>query len=382
MGNVIGVDMIDQPPIPTKEWQPVDETLYPVRLLPFEETESKEISARKGRAFKDKFKQEAMTTGVSSYLNGHNRATWLIGSKKTQDGRNASEIQSIEIKDGAIFPVEMEWNRLPYPDPSMLQGLQFFDTKNAQSIGQMTYAVQNKSSGARTTAKEIESAQQDTALLSSVNITLFSACVRDVFTAAWRIVQSQALQDKIELLGELRVVPNPADPTDVIELFENDKKVVSTRYDIRPAGDTDVIQRQEMIANMKEYWDIISNTPIAPEFLGELLKLQFAEKGESWAAKLMMGDQKAVLLQEYMKVLSAIMANPDEIKTLGPQEIQNLQLLLQQTQQTLSTGQTNGSTNTTGGNGNPQPAPGGMATQQGNPEGNRQSEAEATGGPS
>src|SRR3954462_15893802 len=148
----------------------------------------------------------------------------------------------------------------------MLQGLQFFDTKNAQSIGQMTYAVQNKSSGARTTAKEIESAQQDTALLSSVNITLFSACIRDVYTAAWRIVQSQTWQDKIELLGELQVIPDPTGAGEPIEQFTNNKVAIAKRYDIRPAGDTDVIQRQEMIANMKEYWEIIQNTPIAPEF--------------------------------------------------------------------------------------------------------------------
>lgn len=370
---------VPQPPQISQEWQPVDEILYPVRLLPYEETEQKEISTRKGRAFKDKFKQEAMTAGVTSYLNALQRSSWFIACKAENDGRSTTELQSFEMKDGAIAPWKFDQLAVPAPDPQTLQALQFLDTKNAQSIGQMTYATQNKSSGARTTAKEIESAQQDTALLSSVNVTLFSAAIRDVYTAAWRIVQSQALQDKIEFFGSVRSIPSdPMNPmSDPIEQFENNHEVIKRDYDIRPAGDTDVIQRQEMIAQMKEYWEIVSGTPVASEFLGELLKLQFGEKGESWAKMLQAGDPK-VLLAEYYKIITVIIANPQELATLGPQEMQSIQMLLQQTEQILNTNtqgaqNPNGSNNTQQrGNTTGQSGQGGMAQGQGDASGNSQ----------
>jgi len=326
--------VMEQPPLEVKQWEPVEETEYPVKLLPYEETEEKEISTRKGRAFKDKFKQEVMTVGWSGFLNGHNRATWLIGSKSQQDGKPASELQNIELKDGAIIPTSIDWRSMPYPDPSMLQGLQLFDTKNAQSQGQMTYAVQNKSAGARTTATEVESAKQDTALIGSVSVTLFSSAMRDVYTAAWRIVQSQALQDKVEFYGGMEQIQNPQ--TGEVEYnFVNNKDVIKRRYDIRPAGDTDVVQRQELLGSMMEFWPVVQNTPIAGEFLAELLKIKFAERGDIWAKKLQEGDIKTQLLQQYMQILTSAMQNPGELASLDAAAMGNLQQLVATTQQAL-----------------------------------------------
>jgi len=323
--------VMEQPPLEVKQWEPVEETEYPVKLLPYEETEEKEISTRKGRAFKDKFKQEVMTVGWSGFLNGHNRATWLIGSKSQQDGKPASELQNIELKDGAIIPTSIDWRSMPYPDPSMLQGLQLFDTKNAQSQGQMTYAVQNKSAGARTTATEVESAKQDTALIGSVAVTLFSSAMRDVYTAAWRIVQSQALQDKIDFYGGMEEIQNPQ--TGEVEYnFVNNKDVIKRKYDIRPAGDTDVVQRQELLGSMMEFWPVVQNTPIAGEFLAELLKIKFAERGDIWAKKLQEGDIKSQLLQQYMQILQGAIQNPGELASLDANAVGNLQQLIQSTQ--------------------------------------------------
>ncbi len=338
-GNVVGMQEIPQPPIVQMEWQPTDEYEYPVVLLPFEETEQKEIAIRKGHAFKDKYHQEAKTAGASNYINQQHRASWLLAAKAENDGKPASELQNIELKDRAILPFKVEWAKIPSPDPSALQGMQFFDTQNAQANGQMSFASMNKSAGARTTAKEIDAAQQETALLSSVSVALFSAAERRVYTNAWRIVQSQAMQDKIEFFGE--TVETQAPNGEVIEDFVNNKEVIGRAYDIRPAGDTDVIKRQEQVQSMMEFWPVVRSTPIAGEFLGELLKLKFGEKGEIWAKNLMAGDVKAMLLQQYMDVLGAMLADPSEIASVGPQELASLQQLLTQTQQALVPPNTN-----------------------------------------
>lgn len=342
--------MQPQPPLMVKEWQPVDETEYPIVFLPYEETEEKEVKSKKGRVFKDKYKQEVMTSGWSAFLNGYTRATAWVGSKAEADGQPASSIQSINIQDGKILPFKVDWMRMPYPDPSMLEALIAFDSKIASGQGQMNYVVQNKSSGSRTTKAEVDQASQDTNLLASVNITLFSSYVRNTYAKAWRIVQSQALQDKINLLGDVQEIPNPQDPMEVEYLFVNNKKVIKRTYDIRPAGDVDFIQRQQMINDMMQFWEVVQNTPIAADFLAHLLKIKFGEQGDMWAQKLLMGDIKSQLLMQYAAIITGLVQNPAQASAIGPAEIQKLTLLLQETQQALQPAEnTNGDTSTSKG---------------------------------
>lgn len=367
--------MVPQPPLQVLQWQPKEETLYPVIPLFYEDTEQKEVSSKKGRAFKDKFKQEVMTVGWSSFLNGHNRATWLIPTKKAEDGKSNAAFESCEIADGKPIPFSVDWLKMPYPDPSMLQGLQAFDSKIATSAGQMTYAVQSKSSGARTTATEVQSAEKDTNLLSSVNITLFAGTVRKVYSSAWDIVQSQALQDKIQFYGTEVEIPAPMEGMEPIYEFQNDTQTISREYDIRPAGDVDVIQRQELLTKLKEYWEIVVGTPIAMQYLAYMLKIEFAEQGEQWAKVLMAGDP-IVVLQQMTEVLIGIVQNPQDLMTLDPQSKNNLMTLIQMAQQLIAqraiTTQTNGQSNnsrtqSTGASssGN-NPAESGMANTTGN----------------
>lgn len=326
------------PPTVEESWQPVDETEYPLNFFIYERTEQKEIANSKGRAFKDKFKQEAMTVGWTSFLNGHNRATMLMGSKAENDGKSASQSQNLEIGDGKILPFKVDWHKLPYPDPSMLQALQVFDSKIATANGQMTYAVQNKSSGARTTKAEVNSAERDTTLLASVNVSMFASYVRSCYSKAWRIVQSQALQDNIQFYGQIEEVPpNPitgetADEPD----FINDKAIIKRKYDIRPAGDVDYVQRTEMISDMMQFWQVVQDTPIAADFLAYLLKIKFGELGDMWAAKLLQGDMKSQLLMQCAKILQGLMMNPAEAMQMQPNDKMNLQMLIQQIQMALT----------------------------------------------
>lgn len=330
--------MAPQPAVPTPKWVAEDEEEYPFCIFCYEVTEQKEISKAKGRAFKDKFKQEAMTAGWTGYLNAHSRAMMIMGSKVDQDGKPAGQLQSIELKDGAIFPFNIAWRNMPYPDPSMLQALQVFDAKIASGNGQMTYAVQSKSSGARTSATEVESAEKDTNLLASVNVSLFAAYVRNCYTKAWRIVQSQALQDNISLIGQLE--QGPPNPTtgqpDSEPVFVNNHEVIKRKFNIKPAGDTDYIQRTELISDMMQFWPVVQNTPIALDFLAHLLKIKFGELGDLWAAKLLAGDPKTMLLMQCAQILMGLMKNPEEAMHITPEDQSNLMMLIAQIQQALT----------------------------------------------
>ncbi len=333
-----GLTQVPQPPTPVTKWVAKDETEYPFCIFCYEVTEQEEINKAKGRAFKDKFKQEAMTAGWTGYLNAHNRAMMIMGSKTDNDGKPAAQLQNLELKDGAIFPFNIAWRNMPYPDPSMLQALQVFDAKIASGNGQMTYAVQSKSSGARTSATEVESAEKDTSLLASVNVSLFSSYVRNCYSKAWLIVQSQALQDNIDLLGELsQGPPNPiTGMPDSEPVFVNNHEVIGRKFDIKPAGDTDYIRRQELISAMMQFWPVVQNTPIAGDFLAHLLKTKFGELGDLWAQKLLAGDVKTMLLMQCAKILAGLAANPAEATQMTPVDQQNLQMLLAEIQQALT----------------------------------------------
>lgn len=354
--SVAGIPL---PPTYTTQWVPVEETEYPVNLYLYETTEQEEIVATQGRAFKDKYKQEAMTAGWSSFMNGHNRATWIMGAKAEADGKPANQVQNIEIKDGAIVPFNVAWKTMPYPDPSMLQALTALDVKNAASQGQMTYVTQNKSSGARTTKAEVESAEQTEAEQGSVNITNFADYVRQTYDRGWKIVQSQAMQDTVPLYGQ--VVEEPANPTtesvdsDSEDLFINDKAIVGRKYEVKPAGDVDYVARRELLADMQEYWPVVSGTPIAMDFLAYMLKTKFGEIGDAWSAKLLAGDPMQ-LLATCQQILTGLLANPAEAMAMTPEDKLNLQNLIMAIQQTITnvTQPSNANAKSSGANGQQQ----------------------------
>jgi hypothetical protein len=56
----------------------------------------------------------------------------------------------------------------------------------------------------------------------------------------------------------------------VMPLYQRDWKV-------KPSGDTDVIEKQQMIQTMMQTWEIISQTPAAPLFLADLLEKLFPD---------------------------------------------------------------------------------------------------------
>lgn len=317
-----------------KQWVDVDEVEYPFTLFIYDETEEKTINKHYGRVFKDKHKQEAMTAGWSSFMNGHFRASGVYASPDGQP-QTTSGLETMEIKHGRITKLPVKFWSPPYPDAAMLEALQALDIKNANDANQITYAIQNKQNS-RTTATEVNSGKEDQALLTGVQVTLFSSYVRDTYTKVWRIVQSQALQGKIALYGTYtETIGADGEPT---VNFTNDIGVIKKDYDIRPAGDEDYIRRIEKINLMMKFWPVVANTPIAGAFLGEMLKLQFAEDGEAWARQLEAGDPR-MLLAQFVDIVSKALANPAELAQIGPMEKQNLMQLIQAAQQVIGAAQ-------------------------------------------
>lgn len=306
-----GSPMMTQQPV--QEWQPVEENMYPIFILPYNETEQTKIVSHKGRVFLDKPKQEAKTANLSQFLNGCQRGSTLYPSLDVDYEKTAKELQSIKIGDSIIPPVKLKFYSPPYPDAVMLNLQQYLDSYDAQEVGQINFAALNRKDS-RKTATEVSAANEETSKLNSVQLTLFSTFIREVYSFAWEIVKSRAAQEKIVFLV------NP-------ETGTNDIETVNRLYDIRAAGDVDVVKRSELIQQYKEFWPIIQNTALAPVFLGRLIRLVFPDEGDMYAEILMQDDPRILLTQMAEVLRNSI--DTEELNALDPQAQQNLMMLLQ-----------------------------------------------------
>jgi hypothetical protein len=233
----------------------------------------------------------------------------------------------IILEHGKMFNNPVNFFHTDYPDVSMLTGIQALDTQNSQETNQIAWAVNNREDS-RKTAAEIKSANQQTQLISGVQVTLFSIFLRKLYNKAWLIVQSQALQNKIQFL----MIPGGP-----LGEYTNNVVVINKIYDVKAAGDVDVLERQEKIQLMQSFWPVVQNTPIAGIFLADILKAAFPDDGDRYSKELLQGGLKNKVIQGLGQTLQAAVINPEtgeldaHFKGLEPQ----LQELAKQSQMAL-----------------------------------------------
>lgn len=329
-------------------WEDAVTTEYPIYILNYRETEKPKIVDNKGRAFLDGNKQEAQTAILSSFVNGLYRATCLYAARGTDNGTGSSlsNEEDVIIQGNRVLNQPVQFFHPDYPDPMVLKALQYFDVANASETNQVTYAVNNRQDS-RKTATEIESAQRDQGMLNSVQLTLFSSHIRNICNLLWLIIQSQALQGRIQflLIKQQKPVLNPVtqqpviDPTTMQPMMEeiwvNDIATISQVYDVRAAGDVDVIQKQEKLMQMKQDWPVISQTILKDVFLAEMLRLQYPDTGNKWADMLMTQGNQFEQMKGLLSGLSTIMAgavkdNPNMLMTLPAEQQKQVNDMIQQ----------------------------------------------------
>lgn len=347
---VTGIPMQQTVTQPQEKWVDVPTVQYPIYILPYRETEEPEIVNHKGRVYLDENKQEAQTAITSAFVNGTYRATQVYASREQDDGTGSSlqEEQNVILSGNRILNKPVKFFHTDYPDPMVLKALQYFDTANAAETNQVTFAVNNRQDS-RKTAKEIQSAESKEALLNSVQLTLFSTHIRNIYSLVWLIVQSQALQGKIKFLQIKKQSPriNPLTDSPIIDpstgqpiiesYFENDYELIKQVYDVRAAGDTDVIQKIEKIQQMQMDWPVISQTVLKDEFLAEMIRLKYPDTGDKWAGILRSQGSQFAQLQSMVSEMGKILAsvfkdNPAILQTLQPQEQNAIAQIINQSQ--------------------------------------------------
>lgn len=251
------------------------ESNYPLFVLPYIISENGTLRDIKGRAFFDEYIQEACSSMVSAIVNGYHRASLIMGAPKNgSSSGGAMEQTDCPIEGGRWYNQPGEFFNMPYPDESGMNIVNAMLTQNKAVTNQVNYAVGNRGDySSRKTAAEINSAKSDAAILSGVQVTLYSIFLRDVYTLHWQIAQSRAQQG---LLDDTTLASR--------YLYEN--------YVLQPAGDVEVIKREEQKAAIQQSWPEVANTPAAQPMLEDLLSMLFPSRAPIYIAALRKGDPR------------------------------------------------------------------------------------------
>jgi hypothetical protein len=190
----------------------------------------------------------------------------------------------------------MEFWHTQYPDPAIMRAADSLDVRKAAETGSIASSVVNRDD-ARKTSQEFKTAEKQEGKLALTPLMLYSGFMRDVLSFAWYIVKGQALQNKIIILPGI-------DPTTGMPAGNN-LVIINLPYDIKPAGDTDVIRREDRINRRVNLIPLVQGTVIWTEFLKDLIKDVLPEDATKYCALLDQAeankDQMILALGEMLK---------------------------------------------------------------------------------
>lgn len=244
----MGMDPMTMLPVPQKVVKPIDEIQYPVKLYRYQETEDQCIVETKGRAWLDAPSQEAQTALYSSFINGSVRSSNVYASPNQSSGGQLKRLD-LNLEHGCFYSEPISFWGTPAPSMDLIKAAQSLDVRKQMETGQIAAATMARQDS-RKLASELEMAQQTSDQLSSVQITNFAIFLTELFTHSWAIIQSRAIQNKI------RFVVVSEDP--MTGQFENDRELLKIDFQLRPAGDQDVVRRQEKIMAKQQLMPIIA----------------------------------------------------------------------------------------------------------------------------
>lgn len=306
------IDAIALEPTITR-WVDVDIEAFPVFLLVYNDDEQKTITSHLGRAHLDLPVQEASTVMWTAQANQAIRSSYLMFSVDKESGSGAAPKQTtMKMGNGVLFTEPAKQFKLDEPTGGILKVLQALKMQNMEAVGQTLQSTLSKGPSARTTGVEIETAKEQQAQLSMINLLLFSMHIRDVYTFGWKITQSQILQGN---LWE--------------GLFSTEE--IATDYELRAGGDTDVIERGQKLAKMMQFWPIVSTTPAASMFLISMLQLAFPTECAPWVEALKQQDPRMVAAMLSDLLIATL--TPEETAGLTPEQQQLLQQAVMAAQQ-------------------------------------------------
>jgi hypothetical protein len=253
---------------------PQFEADFPYVLYQYLISENDTIAHLKGRVFLDQDAQEGVSSLMSSTLTQARRASGLYFSKEVSDPNDDILLQkNIFFRQGALINSAVKSFKLDAPDPGIFPAIQALVTSNQNETSQVSFAVNNRKDS-RKTAEEMKLAQNQQNILSTVQVVLYSISLTSEYRVMCDIIKSRVLAGLIK--------PNPK----VLPLY-------SMNWIVKPAGDTDVIEKQQLIQTMMSAWSVIENTAAAPLFLIDLIEKMFPDNAAKYIQAIQQAAQQA-----------------------------------------------------------------------------------------
>jgi hypothetical protein len=246
-------------------------------LFKYTETEDELVLEIPGRAAQDIYTQEAITSLLTSTVNGAKRASGLYVGNKPDPGSSPNN-STVTLEHGRVINGELSFFQPAWPNNIALSITQMLSTRNQQQQGRVDFAAMNRQDTAKT-ATELNAASTQAAMLGSVKVSLLADAIVRAYSMGWAVARSQALAGQIEIMAEFPP-----------EILKHD-------YTLTPSGDVEVIKRQEKLMRMKEFFSVLANTPAAVPFLKYLIKQAFPEEAGELIAALDVGNKDAVITE-------------------------------------------------------------------------------------
>jgi hypothetical protein len=278
MGGQMPSQMPMQPPQP--QWVEAYETSYPYILFQYLISENDTITHLKGRVYLDQDVQEGISSLLSSTVTQARRAAGMYGCKDVDDPNSDVLMQeNVFFKPNALINKKVTFTHLDAPEAGIFSAIQMLQSGNQAETSQVNFAENNNQKDSRKTATSVKESRAQRQELTSTQVVLFSLAITEMYQKMVGVIKSRVLSGLIKV--------NPT----VLPMYQR-------RLIVKPSGDTDVIERQQLIQSMTGAWPVIQNTAAGPLFMIDLLEMMFPDR----AAKYIQAIQQAQQQQQSQQV--------------------------------------------------------------------------------
>lgn len=269
---------------------PASEVQYPYFLYPYTISEDSTIGNLHGRVFLDQDCQEGVTSIVSSLITKVRRSSGLYFAREDADP-NASILmeKNIAFKTGAILNGKIKEMKIDAPDALLFSAVQILKSDNRSETSQVNWAENNRQGDSRKTAAAIKSSAAKEQELTTVQVVLYSLALRQQYQYRVDLIKSRIAAGLIQV--------NP----EVLPLYQR-------QFIVKPSGDTDVIERQQLMQLMQQAWPVVQQTPLAMYFMIDLIKMMFPNQAARYTQIL----QQAMQAQQQQQ--QSQQAQADQVK--------------------------------------------------------------------
>ena len=256
------------------QWVEAYETAYPYILFQYLISENDTISHLKGRIFLDQDVQEGISSLLSSTVTQARRAAGMYGSKDTDDPNDDVLMQkNVFFKPNCLINKKVTFTHLDAPEAGIFSAIQMLQSGNQAETSQVNFAENNNQRDSRKTAQAIKESRAQRQELTSTQVVLFSLALTELYQKMVGVIKSRVLA------GLIKVRP------DLMPLYQR-------RLIVKPSGDTDVIEKQQLVQQMTQAWPVVQNTAAAPIFMIDLIEMMFPARASKYVQAIQQAQQQ------------------------------------------------------------------------------------------